>query len=168
MSALVAGLFIAMLVCVLLLHVFGLPANWILAGLVGIWRLFHPEAEWGLLFLGGLVVLAIVGEVAEFLFQAWSTKRYGGTSKGMWAAIIGAIAGSILGAPFLLGVGALVGAVFGAFAGCFIMERLSGLPTPEALDAAMGAMWGKVLGMVVKVGLGVIMLSLSVPRIWPG
>jgi hypothetical protein len=47
-----------------------------------------------------------------------------------------------------------------------LIEKLQGRTTVEAKKAALGAMWGKVFGVVVKLGIGVGILSLIVPRMW--
>ena len=165
MSDLFAGFYTILLILCLGLNLFGLPGDWAIIGLFAIWKWMHPEiATW--LFFGFLIILGLVGEGIEFGASVWGAKKYGGTSKGNMGAMIGAILGSIVLAPFLLGFGALVGAFAGAYAGCFLIEKLQGRTTVEAKKAALGAMWGKVFGVVVKLGIGVGILSLIVPRMW--
>jgi hypothetical protein len=76
------------------------------------------------------------------------------------------VAGAIVFAPFLFGLGALLGAFAGAYAGSFVMEKLNGRSLQEAGRAALGAFWGKVFGVVAKIGLGAISLFIIVPRLW--
>jgi len=167
MAELFAGLFTILLILCLALNFFGLPGNWAIIGLFAIWKWTHPELNAGWLFFALLIALALVGEGIEFGASVWGAKKYGGTSKGNWGAMLGAILGSIFLAPFLLGFGALAGAFLGAYIGCFLLEKLQGRPTPEARKAAFGAMWGKVFGVVAKLGIGIGILSLSVPKVWP-
>ena len=169
MADLIAGVFTILLILCLGLNLFGLPGNWAIIALFAVWKWTHPEiaqAGVGWLFFGFLIVLGLIGEGIEFGASVWGAKKYGGTSKGNIGAVIGAILGSIFLAPFLLGLGALVGAFAGAYAGCFLMEKLQGRTTVEAKKAALGAMWGKVFGVVAKLGIGVGILSLIVPRMW--
>ncbi len=168
MAEILAGLFLALLVLALGLHVFGLPANWVILALTAIWIGTHPQGELGWSIFVVLVLLAAGAEVLEFLVQRAGSKRYGASVKGNWGGIVGAILGAFAGAPFLFGIGALPGALVGAFGGCFIVEKLQGRDFAEAKRAAMGAMWGKFFGLTVKVGVGVLILALAVPRIWPG
>jgi len=161
-----AGLVVMLMVVALMLHVFGLPANWLVLGLVGIWKWVCPEADLTWTFMAVLTGMALAGEILEFLSQAWGAKRYGGSGKGNWGAILGAIAGSIIGAPFFFGLGALPGALLGAYGGCLAVELVTGRSLAEAGQAALGALWGKMFGLVTKVALGGAMVWISMPRIW--
>ena len=161
-----AGAFIALLAAVLLLHVFGLPANWILLALVALWRWLHPTMDAPLSFFVLLTVLAALGEALEWVTQYFSGKRFGSSPKGMWGAFLGAFAGGILGAPILFGLGALPGSILGAYLGGLLFEILHDRPMSEAHTSAMGNMLGRVLGVILKLSLGIAMLALSAPRIW--
>lgn len=163
-----AGIFLAFLVLLLLLHFFGLPANWLILLGLGVWEWIGPDmaAGWG--FFSLLFGLCLAGEVVEFAAQYWGARHFGGTNRGAWAAVVGAIAGGIFGAPFFFGLGAVPGSLIGAFAASLLVERTKGRSFDEARHAAMGAMWSKVFGTVVKIGLGVFMLTLSIGPVWPG
>jgi len=166
MAEIWAALFIFLLLLVMLLHVFTLPANWIVLGLILIWKMLHPEMmTWGVFFL--LVAMSGLAEIIEFLSGAYGARKYGATGKGNWGGILGAIAGAIFGAPFFLGLGAIVGSVAGAFIGCLMVEMAGKRAFAEARRAAWGAMWGRFFGLVAKVGIGVAMLAVAAPRIWP-
>ncbi|WP_029898825.1 DUF456 domain-containing protein [Desulfohalovibrio reitneri] len=168
MAELWAGLFIFLLFLTLLLHPFSLPGNWLLLAFMLVWKWFHPEMSqgWGFfLLLGGL---AAVGEVIQFLTQAVGVKRYGGSRRGNWWSIFGSIIGAVLGAPIGFGLGAIPGAFLGAYAGGLAAERTLNRPWKEAHRSAMGALFGNVLGIVAKFGIGVFMFWLSVPAVWPG
>lgn len=168
LAYLLAGAFITLLAFVLLLNIFGLPANWLLLGLVALWKLVHPDAAalnaW---FWVIMVALALIGEALELGMQILKARRYGSSSSGTFAGMIGAIAGAILLAPLFFGLGALIGALIGAWIGCFVMELIKNRPVKEALDAAFGAMMGRFLGTVCKIGAGGVMLALTAQRIWP-
>lgn len=164
-----AALFLSLITAVQFLHVFGLPANWVALTLLAAWTWLHPTQPEGMtwLFMGLLLVLALAGEAAEFAAQAHGARKYGASAKGNLGGIIGAIAGAILGAPFLFGLGALIGSLAGAFTGCLLIEIIQGKALPEARRAAMGAFWGKALGTTLKMSLGAVMIILSMPRAWP-
>ncbi len=160
--------FMALLCFVLFLNIFGLPANWIILALVGLWAYAYPDAasmNW--LFFAILISLAVIGEVLEFVLQVIKAKKYGSSSSGTFAGIVGAIVGAIVLAPLFFGIGALIGALIGAWIGCFIMEKAKGRPTKEAYDAAFGAMVGRFLGTVCKCGIGGAMLAVVARYIWP-
>ena len=168
LASLLAGGFLSVLGFVLLLNIFGLPANWVILGLVGLWKWLHPDAgNMGWVFFTLLIGLAVLGEALELGMQILKARKYGSTSSGTFGGMIGAIAGAILLAPLFFGLGALIGALLGAWTGCFITERLKGMPAREAVSAAFGAMMGRFLGTVCKCGVGGAMLALTGRYVWP-
>ncbi|SDB59037.1 hypothetical protein SAMN05660653_02997 [Desulfonatronum thiosulfatophilum] len=167
MELFLAGLFLAFLGGLLLLHLVGLPANWLILGALGLWLWSHPELTVGWSFLALLLALCVLGEIVEFLAQLWGGKRFGGSRRGAWAAVIGAILGGFFGAAFLFGFGAIPGSFLGAFVGSFLVELGQGYSYPAAYRAAWGALLNKVFGTVVKIGLGMAMIVLSFVHVWP-
>lgn len=166
--AIVASAFICLLGAVLALNVFGLPANWIILCLAFLWKLACPGAtNLGFTFWKILIFLALCGELLEFFLQIIKARRYGSSSSGTWAGMFGAILGAILMAPLFWGIGALIGALLGAWTGCYLMEITRGRPPREALDAAFGAMLGRFLGTVCKIGIGGAMIVVIASHIWP-
>jgi uncharacterized protein YqgC (DUF456 family) len=167
----VSFVFVALFLLVLLgclgLHIFGLPGNWALLGLVVLWDVLHPELHPGVGFYALLGGLALGGEAVELFAQLFGAKRYGATGKGNLGGFLGAFAGALLGAPFFFGLGALFGAVAGAFIGCYVFERSHGRTDADARRAAMGAMYGKVFGLTAKVACGVVMWTATARQIWP-
>lgn len=162
-----ASVFIFFLLATLGLNIVGLPANWVILGLAWVGSLVLPDFSPGWGFYIPLIVMAALGEALEFGAQFYGAKKYGGSNKGNIGAFIGAIAGAIFFAPFLLGFGALLGAVGGAYLGCYVFERMHGRPSSEAWMAARGAMWGRVFGFVVKIGLGGAMVAIIARAVWP-
>lgn len=158
--------FLAILALVLTINLFGLPANWLIVGMLALWRFTHPDGAvldttfW--LLAGGALIL---GEVLEFGAQTLGAKRYGSTGKGNVGGIIGAVLGAIIGASFLFGLGAFIGALGGAWAGCYLMETGQGRSRAEARQAAMGAMMGRFLGITLKCGAGAVIIFLAATRL---
>jgi hypothetical protein len=167
MSFVFAGLFLLLLLACLGLHVFGLPGNWALLGLVVVWDVLHPGPHFGFGFYAFLGGAALAGEAVELFAQLFGARRFGATGKGNLGGFIGAFAGALCGAPFFLGLGALFGAVAGAFIGCYVFERAHGRDDAESRQAAMGAMFGKVFGLTAKVACGVVMWTATVRELWP-
>jgi hypothetical protein len=167
MDWIAASLFLLLLLLFWVANIFNVPGNWINVLLLGIWKWLHPAMPAGWLFFLGLLALAALAEVFEFGGQIWGAKKYGGSGKGSWGAFLGAIIGALLGTPILLGLGALIGAILGAFLGSLMFELLGGRSMKEALFASKGAMWGKVLGIAAKAGLGMAILVLSAPKVLP-
>ncbi len=160
------SVFVVLLVLAFCTHLVSLPANWFVLGLFGIWRWMHPESLMDGTFFAVLLALALVGEGLEYAVLFWRGKRSGGTKKGNFGAMIGAFAGAILGAPFFFGAGAIPGSFLGAWAGSLSLELLGGKTFDDANTAALGAMWGKVSGLVIKMGLGGVMLWIGIPKLF--
>ncbi len=163
-----AGAFIALLGFVLLLNVFGLPANWFILGLVALWKMLCPvDGNLGIFFWAVMIGLAALGEILETGLQIIKARKYGSSSSGTFAGMIGAVVGAIMLAPLFWGLGAFLGALAGAWIGCFCVELLKGRPSHEALSAAWGATIGRFLGTVCKLGAGAAMIAFTCSAIWP-
>ena len=163
-----AVLCILLMVLAMLLHLFGLPANWIVLGLAALWFFFAPHTTmtWSLLAVMG--AMAVSGEILETLMLHIWGKKYGASGKGALGGMVGALIGAVLGAPLLFGIGALFGALAGAFLGSLAVELARGAPNREAVTAAWGTMLGRFGGTVLKAALGFSMVSIAAPRIWAG
>lgn len=163
MEALFPTFFLGFLGVILLLNILTLPANWIMLALILVWRFATPYgAGMSIGFFILLAGLAAFGEVVEYLTQIWGSKKYGSSTSGMWAGVLGALVGALVGLPFLFGLGALVGALVGAWGGSYLMERfMNDRTAEEARRAAKGALMGRFLGIVVKCGIGAVMIGLT-------
>ncbi|MGH7630379.1 MAG: DUF456 domain-containing protein, partial [Gemmatimonadales bacterium] len=105
----------------LLLIPFGLPGLWvILLGILGYgWLTDFRTLSVGLLALA--IGLALVGEVVEAWLGFRLARRYGGSRRAGWGALLGGLVGAVVGVPLPL-VGSVVGAFVGAFAGAALFE----------------------------------------------
>lgn len=167
-APLLAGAFITLLCFVLFLNIFGLPANWLILGLVALWKLVAPhQGDLDTWYWVGMVGFGLLGETLELGIQVVKARHYGSSSSGTFAGMVGAFVGALLLAPLFWGLGALLGALIGAWFGCYSMEIIKGRPAGEAINAAMGAMMGRFLGTVCKCGTGAAMITLTAYHIWP-
>ncbi|MEZ6853620.1 DUF456 domain-containing protein [Halodesulfovibrio aestuarii] len=168
METVFAVVFTALMVAFLGLHFLSMPANFLIMGILVLWKFMYPAqaVDMNTMFFvttGGLVLL---GEALEFISQLMGAKKYGGSRKGNLGGIIGAVCGAIIGAPFFLGFGALFGALGGAYAGCLIFEIAHGRDLHESMTAAKGAFYGKFLGMSIKFGIGMFVVVYGASHIW--
>lgn len=167
-ASILASAFIGLLCLTLLLNILSLPANWLILGLIAIWHFVFPMAgNYNLWFWILVIGLAVIGEVLETALQLMKAKRYGSSSSGTWAGLVGGIIGAIMLAPLFWGIGALIGALAGAWLACFGIELLRGRPTDEALDAAFGTLLGRLLGTLCKIGTGAVIIAITAHQIWP-
>src|SRR5919202_2508727 len=82
----------------LLMIPLGLPGTWvILAAAVGYNALTHESINW--VTTVGLLVLAGVGEAIEFALSGRYARKYGGSRRASWGAILGGIVGAFAGVP---------------------------------------------------------------------
>ena len=162
MEFLLPSFLMAFLGVIMLLNVITLPANWMMIGVLGLWYALMPQpGDMGVMFFAILVGLAGLGELIEFLAQGWGSKKYGSTSGGMWGGLAGALIGAVVGMPFFFGLGSLIGALVGAWCGCYVVEYSRGRSDIDARRAAKGALVGRFLGIVIKCGIGAVMLGLT-------
>lgn len=136
---------------------FSLPGNWLMILTTILFALWQKNI-FGVYIILAAIVLALIGEVLEFLAGAGGAKAAGGGKKAMAAAIIGAIIGAILG-TFLIPVpifGTLLGSALGAAMAVLIAERKAGKEMKQSLKIATGAGLGRFVGLGTKIATGII------------
>jgi uncharacterized protein YqgC (DUF456 family) len=147
-----------LLVAVLLLSFvmipFGLPGLWVMVGAALAYQLLLPGTI-GMVTLVGTALLALVAEVLEFTLAGRYARKYGGSRRAGWGAIIGSIVGAIVGVPIPI-LGSIVGGFVGAFVGAFIAERSGGTELAGSSRVATGALVGRVVAAAMKTGIGVV------------
>lgn len=105
-----------------------------------------------------LAIVVIVG-VLEYVIPAKGTKRFGGSSYGIWGTNIGLVVGLI--APIPLGV------VIGPFVGAIIGELLyDSRDHKRAVKAATGSFIGFLASTFMKFMVCVIYFGLFLMKVW--
>ncbi len=148
----------AALLGALLLIPVGLPGTWLMlvAGVVYKFVLPLGGLGWGVLAVVGL--LAIVGEVLDFVLMSRYAKQYGGSKRAAWGAIVGGLVGAFLGVPVPV-VGSIIGAFAGAFVGALVLEATVHGDRARAARAAWGAVVGRAVAAGAKVILGCVIAA---------
>ncbi len=128
---------------------------------------------WMLIFF---LVLTIIAEAGDNVLSAWGTKKFGGTTKAAFWAMVGGFTGVIVGGqictavlslagPFGTIVGATVGTLAcgmaGGFLGGYWYELRQGTPKDEAKKAGWGAFLGRAAGGLLKAALAAVMVTLT-------
>jgi len=103
--------------------------------------------------LVGTLVLAVIAEVMDFTLSASYARKYGGSRRAGWGAIVGGFVGAFAGIPIPI-VGSVIGAFLGAFVGAFVFEWSRGTNTTGSARVAWGAFIGRVVAAAMKVGIG--------------
>ncbi|MEW4452529.1 DUF456 domain-containing protein [Bremerella sp. JC817] len=147
-----------------------LPGNWILLLFTFLYAFFlpaeyYPRVSWTVVIV--MAVLAILGEVLEFLAGAAGAAKQGGSRWGIVLSLVGAFVGSLTGAIMLsfvpvIGtmIGALLGGALGAFGGAWAGEHNTAKTHEERWAIGKGAFVGRIMGTVGKLAVGIIMLVL--------
>ncbi len=137
----------------LILIVLGLPGLWIMVASAVTYNLIVPGEPIGWVTLIAVAVLAFVAELVEFALTGRYARKYGGSRRAGWGAILGGIVGAMVGIPVPI-VGSVIGAFVGSFLGALIAEFTGGSSAGEATRVAKGALIGRVVSTVLKIGIG--------------
>jgi uncharacterized protein len=145
----------------LLLIPFGLPGLWVIVlAILGYgWLTDFRTVSVGLILL--VMGLALIGEVVEAWLGFRMARRYGGSSRAGWGALIGGLAGAVIGVPVPF-IGSVIGGFVGAFVGAALFEYTRARHSEGAVMAGWGAVLGRAAAAAVKMGLGVVIAVIGV------
>ncbi len=139
----------------LLLIPFGLPGLWVIVlGIVAYgWLTDFRSVGAGIMALA--IGLAFLGELVEAWVGFRFARRYGGSRRAGWGAIVGGLVGAVVGVPVPV-IGSVIGGFIGAFVGAALFEYTKARHTNSALGAGWGAVLGRVVAASIKVALGIV------------
>ena len=120
-SAFVLFILALVLLVSLVLIPFGLPGLWLMLGAGLVYWIGVPAGGIGFWTFTGAAALVVVAEVLEFTIAGRYARKYGGSRRASWGAILGGIVGAVVGVPVPV-LGSIVGAFAGAFVGAFLGE----------------------------------------------
>jgi uncharacterized protein len=149
----------------LLLTVLGFPGLWLFLAVALVARLVGGGAAPGWAALGIAGGLALLGELVELTTSTRYTRRYGGSRRAGWGALIGGLVGAIVGVPVPV-IGSVIGSFAGAFLGALIGEFTVGRDHRAAGRAAWGAVLGRAVATAAKIGLGCLMVVVILWSSW--
>lgn len=158
MEVLILGL---IMVVSLIIIPLGLPGTWVMIAAGVGYSLLLPGTI-GTFALIGTTAIAVVAEVFEFTLSGKYARKYGGSRRAGWGAIIGGTIGAIVGVPVPL-LGPIIGAFAGAFAGALVAEYSRGSGVQAATRVATGALIGRAVAAALKVAAGFV---IAVWLIW--
>jgi uncharacterized protein YqgC (DUF456 family) len=143
----------AVIILSLILIVLGLPGLWIMVASAVAYNMIVPGDPIGWVSLIAVAVLALVAELLEFTMTGRYARKYGGSRRAGWGAILGGMIGAMVGFPVPI-VGPIIGAFVGSFAGALIAELTGGSSAGDATRVAKGALIGRVVSTMLKIGIG--------------
>lgn len=152
----------------LLTVIFGLPGIWLMLLATGLVAWWQPDMiGWGPLLAMGIV--ALLAEGVEFVAGLLGAAKAGGG----WLASLGALGGGLLGAivgTFVIPIpllGTLIGACAGAGFGAYALHLADKRPE-QAAKVGVAAGVGRLVGTIVKMGLGIVVwIIAAVAAFWP-
>lgn len=115
-----------------------------------------PNNYW---VLGITLLVTIVIAILDYVIPAKGTKKFGGSSYGVWGTNIGLIVGFFIPIPF----GLVVGAFLGAFIGELIYDKKD---KKRALKAATGSFLGFLASSFMKFVVCLIFLGTFLYIVW--
>ncbi|MFL5595569.1 MAG: DUF456 domain-containing protein [Gemmatimonadaceae bacterium] len=146
---LLAGVIVLSLVLIVL----GFPGLWIMVASAVTYNMIVPGDPIGWVTLIVVGVLALVAELLDFVMTGRYARKYGGSRRAGWGAILGGIVGAMVGVPIPI-VGPVIGAFVGSFLGALIAELTGGSSAGDATRVAKGALIGRVVSTALKIGIG--------------
>lgn len=162
MDYVVLALYILISLAGLISLIFGLPGTFFILGASVLYGWYGGFSDITVRVIIILVVLALAGELIEFLLGILGSKKYESSNRAIVGSIIFGIIGAVMGAPFFFGIGAVIGAFAGAFAGAILMELSQGKKMDEAIKSGWGAFIGRVAGTISKGAVGIAMIAITV------
>ena len=140
-------LLILALIAGLLMVPLGLPGTWLQVVALGAYAWTHGwRGGWA--FVVAALALAAIAEVVEFAMGGRFARKYGGSRRAGWGAILGGLIGAFVGIPIPI-IGSVIGAFVGAFVGAAVLEMTK---NPE-MRGAMRVGWGAFLGRLAAAAM---------------
>jgi hypothetical protein len=145
----------------LLLIPFSLPGLWVMAAGLLAYGALTAFRSVSVAMIAIVVGLCFVGELVESWLGFRFARRYGGSSRAGWGALLGGLVGAVIGVPVPV-VGSVIGAFVGSFAGAALLEYSLSRRAAVAVGAGWGAMVGRAVAAAAKIALGVVIGVVSV------
>lgn len=148
-----AGWGVVWLLCAagVLLSAVGISGTWLVLGACAIAAPLTGSAfpGWGIVAIFAAAAVAV--DTVEWFAGHWGVRRRGGSRLAGLAAILGGLAGLVLGTLALPVVGSFLGMVAGSFALAYVVERRRLKSSAPAAHIATGAVLACVAMLLLKV-----------------
>lgn len=155
MTLLAIVLFVALACAGLAMIPLGLPGLWVMVLGVLAYGWLTGFQSVGIATIAVVLAVAFLGEIFDNWLGFRFAKRYGGSSRSGWGALIGGLVGAVIGVPIAV-IGSVIGAFLGSFIGAALFEFSYSRHAGVATRAGWGAVMGRVAAAAVKIALGVV------------
>jgi uncharacterized protein YqgC (DUF456 family) len=134
----------------------GPPLSWL-----GLLLLYNTEeVPFDLWFIVVTGVIALLATLLDYYLPVVGTKKYGGSKRGVWGAIIGLFVAVFF--PILGPFGILIWPFLGAFLGELSQQKSQ----KNALRAAWGSFLGFLTGTLIKFGISLVYAGIFMYQLW--
>jgi uncharacterized protein len=143
----------------------GLPGLWVMAaGFLGYgWLTGFRSVSVAMIAL--VVGLAFLGELVESWLGFRYARRYGGSGRAGWGALLGGLVGAVVGVPVPV-IGSVIGALLGSFGGAAVFEYSRSRRADVAVGAGWGAVVGRAAAAAAKIAIGVVIGVVSLVAVF--
>ena len=161
MTLLAVALLVGLALIGLAMVPLGLPGLWVMVGGVLAYGWLTGFRSVGVATIAIVVGLAFLGEIIDQWLGFYYAKRYGGSNRAGWGALIGGLIGAMIGVPIAI-IGSVIGAFIGSFLGAAVFEFTYSRHAGVATRAGWGALVGRAAAAAVKIALGLVIAVIGV------
>lgn len=133
----------------------GLPGLWVMVGGIVAYGWLTGSRSVGVATIAIVLGIAFLGEIIDNWLGFRFAKRYGGSTRSGWGALLGGLVGAGIGVPVAV-IGSVIGAFIGSFVGAALFEYTYSRHAGVATRAGWGAVLGRVAAAAVKIALGLV------------
>ncbi len=133
----------------------GLPGLWVMVGGILAYGWLTGFRTVSVVMIAIIVAIAFLGEIIDNWLGFRFAKRYGGSTRSGWGALLGGLVGAVIGVPVAI-IGSVIGAFLGSFIGAAVFELSYSRHAGVAARAGWGAVMGPIAAAAVKIALGIV------------
>ena len=152
---------LAMMLCGLAVQLMGMPGLWVMVVSAFAYAWITGWHYLGTAGLITIVVLALLGELIEFLAGARGAKTAGGSKRAMVGGVMGGIIGGIVLTIPLFIVGTILGVCIGSFVGATLAQMTVAKDVEHSTRVGLGAAKGTLIGILTKLSVGCVMFVVT-------
>jgi len=133
----------------------GLPGLWVMVGGILVYGWLTGFGTVSVVMIAIILAIAFLGEIIDNWLGFRFAKRYGGSTRSGWGALLGGLVGAVIGVPVAI-IGSVIGAFLGSFIGAAVFELSYSRHAGVAARAGWGAVIGRIAAAAVKIALGIV------------
>jgi len=133
----------------------GLPGLWVMVGGILVYGWLTGFRTVSVVMIAIILAIAFLGEIIDNWLGFRFAKRYGGSTRSGWGALLGGLVGAVIGVPVAI-IGSVIGAFLGSFIGAAVFELSYFAPRRRCRARGLGAVMGRIAAAAVKIAFGIV------------